>query len=168
MVDDMSGARVAGVVVALAVVLGGWAAVDAVRSEGAGDATPGAATSESSTSAPAQPAGDGSTRTPAVNIPERLVDDASWVEREGETALEVDPADRLRQAVDPRVHEEAWQRILAAVPDADTPGMREQFLCHAAFASDKDAWFLEPRRPDVGYWETVRAGCNPGDVVDVG
>ena len=41
-------------------------------------------------------------------------------------------------------------------------------VCHAAFAPSKEGWFLEPRRPDVGYWETVAAGCNPGDVADVG
>lgn len=103
-----------------------------------------------------------------VDIPERLVDDARWVEREGERALEVSPADRLREASDQAVYEEAWRRVVRAVPEADSPGMRDQFLCHAAFASTKDAWYLEPARPAVGYWSTVRAGCNPGDVIDVG
>lgn len=152
---------------ALAVLLGGWAAVDAMRTD-AGESS--AETTEGAeATAPTLVEPDPTpTRTSSVDIPERLVDDATWVEREGETALKVDPADRLREAVDPRIHDEAWNRVVKAVPDADTPGMREQFLCHAAFASSKDAWFLEPRRPDVGYWETVRAGCNPGDVIDVG
>ena len=104
----------------------------------------------------------------AIEIPERLVADARWVERDGVNALEVTPAERLRGETDARVFDEAWRRVVTAVPDADTPGMRDQFLCHASFAAEKEGWFLEPSRPAVGYWNTVRAGCNPGDVIDVG
>lgn len=98
----------------------------------------------------------------------RLVDDATWVTREGERALVISPSRLLRESHCDQVYDEAWRRVVAAVPEADTPGMRDQFVCHAAFASTKGAWYLEPARPAVGYWRTVGAGCNPGDVADVG
>ena len=60
----------------------------------------------------------------------------------------------------------AWAEILADAPTADTPGMREQFLCHWTFARvvdpAKPSWNLEPWRPAVGYAATVAASCNPG------
>lgn len=105
-------------------------------------------------------------RSPAAGG--RLVDDARWVTREGESALQVTPSRQLRDATDAAVFDDAWGRIVRAIPRADTPGMRDQFVCHATFAPFKAAWYLEPRRPAVGYWQTVLAGCNPGDVRDVG
>ena len=49
--------------------------------------------------------------------------------------------------------DEAWAEVLASAPDADTPGMRAQFLCHwqlAEFAEPgKTSWNLEPWRPSV-------------------
>lgn len=61
---------------------------------------------------------------------------------------------------------EAWTEVLALAPDADTPGMREQFLCHwqvAEFAQPgKTSWNLEPWRPVVDATEMIRSGCNPG------
>ncbi|WP_210424470.1 DUF2599 domain-containing protein [Gephyromycinifex aptenodytis] len=97
-----------------------------------------------------------------------LVAEARWVQREGVRALVVTPSQALRDSREKPVHEEAWRRVLASVPEADTPGMRDQFLCHAAFAFLKKGWYLEPERPAVGYPQTVFAGCNPGDVLDVG
>lgn len=112
--------------------------------------------------------GTPSTSSDEVTALPRLVDDATWVTREGERALVVLPSRLLRESHREQVHDEAWRRVVAAVPEADTPGMRDQFVCHAAFASTKGAWYLEPARPAVGYWRTVGAGCNPGDVADVG
>lgn len=61
---------------------------------------------------------------------------------------------------------EAWTEVLASAPDADTPGMREQFLCHWRFAEfaepGKRSWNLEPWRPVVDDEEMVSSGCNPG------
>ena len=61
---------------------------------------------------------------------------------------------------------EAWSEVLALAPDADTPGMREQFICHwqvAEFAQPgKTSWNLEPWRPVVDDAEMVASGCNPG------
>ena len=74
----------------------------------------------------------------------------------------------LREHTRTEVADEAWRRVVAAVPAADSPGMRHQFVCHVQFAASKDAWYLEPARPDVGYARTVAAGCNPGSPRDVG
>ncbi len=105
---------------------------------------------------------------PSGMAPARLIDDVEWVGRGGERALKVTPATALRAELNRDVVADAWRRVVRAVPAADTPGMRDQFVCHAYFAPGKEAWYLEPARPDVGYWRTVLAGCNPGDVIDVG
>jgi Protein of unknown function (DUF2599) len=61
---------------------------------------------------------------------------------------------------------EAWTEVLAAAPDADTPGMRAQFMCHwqlAEFAEPgKTSWNLEPWRPVVDATTMITSGCNPG------
>jgi hypothetical protein len=49
--------------------------------------------------------------------------------------------------------------------------LHDQFECHSFFATFKPKWDLEPWRPDVGYWSTVAARCNPdptGPVYGVG
>jgi hypothetical protein len=62
--------------------------------------------------------------------------------------------------------ETAWAQLLALAPDADTPGMRGQFLCHWTFAEiaqpGKPTWDLEPWRPPVDDGAMIVAGCNPG------
>ncbi len=62
--------------------------------------------------------------------------------------------------------DEAWAEVLAVSPDADTPGMRAQFLCHWQFAEfaqpGKTSWNLEPWRPVVDDAHMVASGCNPG------
>ena len=62
--------------------------------------------------------------------------------------------------------DEAWAEVLASAPDADIPGMREQFLCHwqlAEFAQPgKTSWNLEPWRPVVDAATMIQTGCNPG------
>lgn len=61
---------------------------------------------------------------------------------------------------------EAWAEVLAQDPQAEIPGMFEQFACHWQFAElvepGKVSWNLEPWRPQVSYEEMVTAGCNPG------
>jgi len=106
--------------------------------------------------------------TPTYRVTGPLIAAATWVTREGERSLQVSPTDALRGSQDADVARRAWQEVLGKAPDADTPGMLDQFVCHAQFASQKAAWFLEPRRPAVGYTKTVLAGCNPGDVQDGG
>lgn len=124
------------------------------------------------TSVPAPDAGASCTATRpseqvSASLP-ALVADARWVVREGERALVVTPTPYLREHGETAVAREAWRRVVAAVPEADTPGMQDQFVCHVQFAAAKPGWYLEPRRPAVGYSRTVLAGCNPGEVPDVG
>jgi Protein of unknown function (DUF2599) len=62
--------------------------------------------------------------------------------------------------------DEAWSEVLALAPDAGTPGMREQFLCHWELAEvlqpGKTSWNLEPWRPVVDDTTMIGSGCNPG------
>jgi Protein of unknown function (DUF2599) len=62
--------------------------------------------------------------------------------------------------------DEAWAEVLALAPDANTPGMREQFLCHWEWAEvmqpGKLSWNLEPWRPVVDAATMASSGCNPG------
>jgi Protein of unknown function (DUF2599) len=62
--------------------------------------------------------------------------------------------------------DEAWSEVLALAPDAGTPGMREQFLCHWELAEvlqpGKASWNLEPWRPVVDNSTMIGSGCNPG------
>ncbi len=62
--------------------------------------------------------------------------------------------------------DEAWAEVLRLAPQADTPGMREQFRCHWDFAENvqpgKTSWNLEPWRPVVDDATMVATGCNPG------
>jgi len=62
--------------------------------------------------------------------------------------------------------DEAWSEVLALAPDAGTPGMREQFLCHWEVAEvlqpGKTSWNLEPWRPVVDDATMIGSGCNPG------
>lgn len=95
-----------------------------------------------------------------------LVASATWVTRSGVRAAKVVPTAAGRV---PRADPEAvWAQVVAILPGVDTPGMRDQLVCHVTFAPDKSAWFLEPARPAVGYAATVAAGCNPGALRDAG
>jgi Protein of unknown function (DUF2599) len=62
--------------------------------------------------------------------------------------------------------DEAWTEVLTLSPDADIPGMREQFMCHWQYAElanpGKTSWNLEPWRPEVSGDEMLAAHCNPG------
>ncbi|NMR19701.1 DUF2599 domain-containing protein [Cellulomonas fimi] len=89
-----------------------------------------------------------------------LVESLSWGEREGGRSLAVDPTDWAR-AAGPAVQEATWAAVVAAEPEADTAGMRAQFLCHALGARDKETWNLEPWRPEVDSLEMLAARCNP-------
>lgn len=64
--------------------------------------------------------------------------------------------------------EQAWAEVLTLAPDADKPGMREQFVCHWRFAEfakpGKVSWNLESWRPVVGVVTMVASRCNPGGI----
>jgi Protein of unknown function (DUF2599) len=102
-----------------------------------------------------------------------FIDHTQWAHWRGLASLRVfpTPSGRLaaRQpgtAATEAPADEAWAEVLALSPDADTPGMRAQFLCHWQFAElvqpGKTSWNLEPWRPVVDDAEMFASGCNPG------
>lgn len=99
-----------------------------------------------------------------------FVDHTEWSQWGGLPSLRVfpTPSGRMaaRQPGDAAAADEAWAEVLALSPDADTPGMRAQFVCHWHFAElaqpGKPSWNLEPWRPVVNDAEMFAAGCNPG------
>lgn len=100
-----------------------------------------------------------------------LIGSAAWVSYDGSATLRVYPTAAGREIAGDlgktAAHsDEAWGEVLALAPDADTPGMRAQFLCHWNFAEfaqpGKISWDLEPWRPRVDQAAMLSAGCNPG------
>ncbi|BBX23502.1 hypothetical protein MTER_29130 [Mycolicibacter terrae] len=98
------------------------------------------------------------------------VEHTQWVTYEDGTSLRVYPTDTGRtEAGEPgtlRQGEQAWSEVVKRNPDANTSGMREQFLCHWQFAEfiqpGKTSWNLEPWRPVVSTLSLLANGCNPG------
>ncbi|MEV0296884.1 DUF2599 domain-containing protein [Nocardia sp. NPDC050710] len=125
-------------------------------------ATPAPATTTSTT--PATPVAVLPTVDPYADVP--LIDHVEWTEAVDGTRLLVYPSTAGRRTTFPGSDERAWQEVLAQSPDAQTPGMRDQFICHWEWARlvqpNKPSWNLEPWRPAVGYQATVAASCNPG------
>lgn len=106
-----------------------------------------------------------------VSADTALIERISWVDRGGSPTLRVFPSHAGRDvagdfAKSAAQTAEAWRQVLALAPDADTPGMRAQFLCHWNFAEfaepGKTSWDLEPWRPAVDDSQMLLAGCNPG------
>ncbi|WP_454041725.1 DUF2599 domain-containing protein [Cellulosimicrobium sp. Marseille-Q8652] len=85
---------------------------------------------------------------------------AVWGEREGGRSLAVDPTGWGRTG-GTAAQDVLWTALVAAEPEADTPGMHDQLVCHALGAPDKATWNLEPWRPDVGLVAVLAARCNP-------
>ena len=114
----------------------------------------------------------GATRVGRPACPARRTSTTSeWAKWGDLSSLRVYPTDAARVAVRPSSAptpqaDEAWAEVLTLSPDADIPGMREQFVCHWQFAEfvepGKTSWNLEPWRPEVSDDEMVAAGCNPG------
>jgi hypothetical protein len=121
--------------------------------------------------APADPGFDsaGAAANPPVPSPP-FIDHTEWTQRRGLASLRVFPTPSGRMASGepgaPRAADEAWAEVLALSPDADTAGMRAQFVCHWQFAElaqpGKTSWNLEPWRPVVDDAEMVASHCNPG------
>ena len=98
------------------------------------------------------------------------VERADWVHWGDLSSLRVYPTAAGRAAAAQLNNEaqgdEAWNEVLALSPDADLPGMRQQFICHWVFAEKaqpgKTSWNLEPWRPEVDDDAMIAARCNPG------
>ena len=99
-----------------------------------------------------------------------FIDHTQWSHWGGLSSLHVYPTAEGRRAAgefnEDTQGQEAWTEVLRLAPDADTPGMRAQFLCHWAFAEKvepgKTSWNLEPWRPVVSDQTMVDTRCNPG------
>lgn len=101
--------------------------------------------------------------------PPPYVDHVEWAKWGDLSSLRVYPtaagrsASGLLSTVPP---DDGWAEVLRLSPDADIPGMREQFVCHWEFAElghpGKISWNLEPWRPEVSEQAMLDAGCNPG------
>lgn len=102
------------------------------------------------------------------------VDHTQWTQWSGLPRLRVFPTPAGRVASQrpgtAAAADEAWSEVLALSPNAGTPGMRAQFVCHWQYAElalpGKVSWNLEPWRPVVDYTDMVAAGCNPGGAED--
>jgi hypothetical protein len=98
------------------------------------------------------------------------VDHVRWAKWGDMSSLRVYPTPAGRQAsLQPGTDAqagEAWSEVLTLSPDADTPGMKDQFLCHWHYAElvepGKVSWNLEPWRNVVPEEDMIAAGCNPG------
>jgi hypothetical protein len=99
--------------------------------------------------------------------PPPYIDHTQWVHGGALSSLQVFPTPAGRVASTDFVRpDEAWAEVLKLAPDADTPGMRQQFVCHWQFAEfaepGKPSWNLEPWRPVVDDSTMIESGCNPG------
>jgi Protein of unknown function (DUF2599) len=108
--------------------------------------------------------------TSATSAGAALIDHVQWGSTDQGRQLRVYPTAAGRADTSAAGVDQAWSEVLAAAPDANTPGMHDQFECHWVFARlvdpTKTSWNLEPWRPDVGYQATVAARCNPGGPED--
>ena len=111
----------------------------------------------------------GPVSSPSYSPP--FVDHVQWAQWSGLSSLRVYPTASGRAAAkqlgspSPEA-DEAWAEVVGLAPQADTPGMRDQFRCHWDFAETvepgKTSWNLEPWRPEVSGDEMLAAHCNPG------
>ncbi|MGK2881946.1 MAG: DUF2599 domain-containing protein [Mycobacterium sp.] len=104
-------------------------------------------------------------------VPGHFVHSTEWAKWGDLSTLRVYPTAEARVVagsfpVDLVAADVAWAEVLSAAPEADLPGMREQFVCHWEYAElaqpGKTSWNLEPWRPVVGPEVMVGSGCNPG------
>ena len=159
------------VVLAVASIATGCARAPSSPADWLGDAQAPAAspTAAPSSAAPkGAPSEPGRATVPTAAAPARLVQRAEWIMTDGLRRLRVVPSAWQRAHHDDATIDAAWAQVLARNPDADRPGMREQYACHVRFAPAKPAYYLEPWRPAQDYWRTVLEGCNPGQRKDIG
>lgn len=100
-----------------------------------------------------------------------LIDHAKWTRHSEGWTLEVTPTWWARANAGgylPGVY--GWNELYSKYRhrglDTNLDGMRKQYICHqqivAIRAPNKPTWNLDEWRPNVSYWQTVNASCNPG------
>ncbi|WP_144512791.1 DUF2599 domain-containing protein [Bacillus sp. FJAT-22090] len=94
---------------------------------------------------------------------------SEWIYRGGITSLSLsqkpDVASSKNSDLNKVIKIDAWDKIKSIHTNNskwyNSEGMQNQFDCHFDFAKKKDLWNLEPDRPNVDYFSTVLASCNP-------
>ena len=98
--------------------------------------------------------------------PPPYVDHVTWVSTAVGPSLQIYPTPNGRASIADDGAQVAWREVLALAPDADTPGMNAQFVCHWNFARavdpNKPSWNIEPQRPVVDDSTMIATRCNPG------
>ena len=84
----------------------------------------------------------------------------AWGNREGGRSLAVTPTPWARTG-GLAAQEGLWEQLVAREPEADSPSMHDQLLCHVLGAPDKEQWNLEPWRPQVDALTMLTSRCNP-------
>ncbi|MGN7227266.1 DUF2599 domain-containing protein [Dietzia maris] len=130
---------------------------------------PTAAPRESPPPAPTSPPAAGGPAPTERDSPSPVppfIDAVTWGDSDYGVTLEVAPSTAGRQAWGDDDSRTAWREVVRLVPEADSPGMWEQFDCHWTWARllepDKPTWNLEPWRPVVPPERMLAEGCNPG------
>ena len=94
---------------------------------------------------------------------------SEWIHRSGITSLSLsqkpDISSSKNSDLNKVIKVDAWDKIKSIHTSNDKwynpEGMKDQFDCHFDFAKKKNLWNLEPHRPDLDYFSTVLASCNP-------
>ncbi|KAB0507011.1 DUF2599 domain-containing protein [Pseudomonas lini] len=91
------------------------------------------------------------------------IESVQWVYRDYQWSFSITPTPCARKTP-PEGTPFLWDELTRDYSNSrywkNTHGMRHQLICHLAIARDKPQWNLEPWRPDVGYAQTLAAGCN--------
>ena len=85
---------------------------------------------------------------------------ATWGEAEGGRSLEITPSEWARTGT-LAAQQALWSQLVAQQPEANSPSMHEQLLCHVLGAAGKSTWHIEPWRPQVDALTMLRTRCNP-------
>ena len=94
----------------------------------------------------------------------------SWITRNGVRSLSIRPTWCGAWGSSANIYQtvQSWREVLNKTPwhtrrwnSSTYASMWYQYACHVYYAKYKLTWNLEPSRPNVGYWGTVRRGCNP-------
>lgn len=95
---------------------------------------------------------------------------SEWIHRSGITSLSLSQNPDISGGskssdLNKVIKIDAWDKIKSIHSSNEkwynSGGLQDQFECHFDFAKKKNLWNLEPHRPDLDYFSTVLASCNP-------